>query len=157
MHILHLPSKLIPFLERNPLKPNHAFSLIFRLFKHQFLDHSVDLGLIDPTKLSLAGDGTPVKTAAYLRSKSLCKCREQGITDCNCKRHFSQPDTNSGWDSSRECYFNGYHLFMFVASDSFNDLPIFPMLERASRHDMLSFLHSFFAMKAYLQIGRAHV
>lgn len=39
---------------------------------------------------------------------------------------------------------------MYVASDSHSDLPIFPLLERASRHDMLSFLHSFFTMKAYL-------
>lgn len=139
-----ISSKLLSFLERNPIKPNHTFSLIFRLFKAQFLDHSCDLGLIKPANLSLAGDGTPVNTATFTRSKRICKCREQGITDCNCKRYFSQPDTNAGWDSSRECYFNGYHLFMFVASDSFNDLPVFPMLERASRHDMLSFLHCFF-------------
>ena len=39
---------------------------------------------------------------------------------------------------------------MYVASDSYSDLPVFPLLERASRHDMLSFLHSFFTMKAYL-------
>ena len=39
---------------------------------------------------------------------------------------------------------------MYVASDSHSDLPVFPLLERASRHDMLSFLHSFFTMKAYL-------
>ena len=39
---------------------------------------------------------------------------------------------------------------MYVASDSHRDLPVFPLLERASRHDMLSFLHSFFTMKAYL-------
>ena len=39
---------------------------------------------------------------------------------------------------------------MYVASDSVSDLPVFPLLERASRHDMLSFLHSFFTMKAYL-------
>ena len=40
---------------------------------------------------------------------------------------------------------------MFVASDSENGLPVFPMLERASRHDMLSFLHTFFSMKSYLK------
>ena len=39
---------------------------------------------------------------------------------------------------------------MFVASDSANDLPVFPILERASRHDMLSFLHTFFTMKTWL-------
>lgn len=145
-----ISSRLLPFLVRHPIKPNHAFSLIFQLYKAQFLDRSVHAGLILPTHLSLAGDGTPVRTSSLLRSKRLCDCREMGINDCHCKRKFSQPDTNSGWDSSRECYFNGYHLFMFVASDSHNDLPVFPMLERASRHDMLSFLHSFFTMKAYL-------
>lgn len=41
---------------------------------------------------------------------------------------------------------------MFVAANYENDLPVFPMLEleRASRHDMLSFLHTFFYMKSYL-------
>lgn len=49
-----------------------------------------------------------------------------------------------------EILFFGYHLYMYVASDSYNDLPVFPLLKRASRHDMLSFLHSLFTMKAYL-------
>jgi len=145
-----ISSRLLPFLKRHPITPNHAFSLIFRLYKQQFLMRSVSCGLIDDKHLSLAGDGTPVRTSSLLRSKRLCDCRERGISDCHCKRRFSQPDTNSGWDSSRECYFNGYHLFMFVASDSHSDLPVFPLLERASRHDMLSFLHSFFTMKSYL-------
>lgn len=39
---------------------------------------------------------------------------------------------------------------MYVASDSYSDLPVLPLLGRASRHDMLSFLHFFFTMKAYL-------
>lgn len=121
-------SRLLPFFQRHPIKPSHAFSFIFQLYRMQFLDNSIKNGLINPVMLSLAGDGTPVKTSSL----------------------FSQPDTNSGWDSSRECYFNGYHLFMFVASDSFSDLPAFPLQERASRHDMLSFLHTFFSMKSYL-------
>lgn len=145
-----ISSRLLPFFQRHPVKPSHAFSFIFRLYQTQFLDISIKNGLINPAKLSVAGDGTPVKTSSLLRKKQICKCKENGISDCNCKRFFSQPDTNSGWDSSRECYFNGYHLFMFVASDSFSDLPVFPLLERASRHDMLSFLHTFFSMKAYL-------
>ena len=145
-----ISSRLIPFLERHPLKPSHAFAFIFSLYHDQFLIKSVSNGLINASHLALAGDGTPVKTSSLLRKKRICGCLKEGITNCRCKRKFSQPDTNSGWDSSRECYFNGYHLFMFVASDSHSDLPVFPMLERASRHDMLSFLHSFFSMKAYL-------
>ena len=92
----------------------------------------------------------PLRTSARLRYKKVCSCSENGISHCNCKRLFSQPDCNIGWDSSRDCYFSGYHLYMFVASDSANDLPVFPILERASRHDMLSFLHTFFTMKTWL-------
>lgn len=96
------------------------------------------------------GDGTPVRTAAQQRKKRTCKCRENGRPSCGCKRHYSQPDCNWGWDSHRECYFFGSHLYMYVTSDSHSDLSVFPLLERASRHDLLSFLHSFFTMKAYL-------
>jgi len=98
------------------------------------------LGLRD--HLAIAGHGTPVVTASLLRSKSLCDCRAQGLENCRHKRFFSQPDTNSGWDSSRERYFNGYHLYMFTASDSPHDLPVFPLLQPASRHDSLSLIAS---------------
>lgn len=134
-------SHSLPDESSSPLK------LVFRLYKQQFLYESCKKGLIDPGNLSLAGDGTPVRTSARLRRRKTCGCSEK---HCGCKRYFSQPDCNIGWDSSRDCYFNGYHLYMFVASDSENDLPVFPLLERASRHDMLSFLHAFFKMKTWL-------
>lgn len=141
-------SKLLPFLQRFSLPNTNPFYLIFKLYKAQFLDLSVQKGLVDPAHLSLAGDGSPVETARLERSKRICKCAKN--TACSCKRKFSQPDCNWGWDSSRDKYFFGYHLYMFVASDSINDLPVFPLLERASRHDMLSFLHTFFSMRSYL-------
>ena len=144
--------RLIEFFKKHPQETpdKHPVGLIFRLYKEQFLDHSVEIGLINPSSISLAGDGTPVRTQARLRYKKSCNCAENGILHCDCKRVFSQPDCNIGWDSSRDCYFNGYHLYMYVASDSENDLPVFPLLERGSRHDMLSFLHSFFKMRRWL-------
>ena len=57
-------SKLLPLLKRWKLKPENPFSLVFRLYCQQFLDRSVKNGLIDPACLALAGDGTPVRTAA---------------------------------------------------------------------------------------------
>ena len=140
-------SRLLPLLERWNLKPENPFFLIFRLYQQQFLDRSIHEGLIDPMHLSLAGDGTPVRTSAQQRKKRICDCKEKGCSSCNCKRQYSQPDCNWGWDSHRECYFFGYHLYMYVAADSYSDLPVFPLLERASRHDMLSFLHSFFGLR----------
>ncbi len=143
-------SKLLPLLERWHLKPENPFFLIFRLYQQQFLDQSIHWSLVNPRHLALAGDGTPVRTSAQQRKKQIRDCRKNDYSSCNCKRLYSQPNCNWGWGSHRECYFFGYHLYMYVASDSFSDLPVFPLLERASRHDMLSFLHSFFTMKAYL-------
>lgn len=143
--------RLFAFFDKHPIKnPKDPFALILKLYTKQFLLPSHNKGLVDLDHLSVAGDGTPIVTSARMRRKTLCDCSDKGITNCKCKRHYSQPDTDIGWDSSRLKYFNGYHLYIFVASDSFNDLPVFPMLEPASRHDMPSFIHSFFKMQAYL-------
>lgn len=141
---------LFAFFERHPVKSSNPFGLIFTLYQQQFLNRSHQEGLIDLNHLSLAGDGTPIVTASRLRRTLLCDCNSKDRKRCNCKRHFSQPDTDIGWDSYRERYFSGYHLYMFVASDSDNDLPIFPLLQPASRHDLPSFIQSFFTMKAWL-------
>ncbi len=116
---------------------------LFDFFQSQFLDVSAKLGLLGNLEsLGVAGDGTPLETARYPRSKPGCDCSAQGITKCNHPRFYSQPDCNSGWDSSREKYFNGYHLYMISASDSFYDLPLYPRLQPASRHDAVSLVAS---------------
>ena len=106
---------------------------------------SVSTGLIHPDSLALAGDGTPVVTSHRERKKRICKCKENGITDCKCDRYFSQPDCDIGWDSSRDCYYHGYDLYMLV--DSQSDLPVFPHFCCASKHDSHGFLHALFRMK----------
>ena len=72
-------SRLLPLLERWKLKPENPFSLIFCLYKQQFLDRSIHRGLIDPDHLALAGDGTPVRTAAQQRKKRICDCKKTAV------------------------------------------------------------------------------
>ena len=115
-----------------------------------FLNQSVNNGLIDLLNLSLAGDGTPVYTAAQERKKRTCSCLKNGIRDCRCDRAYSQPDCNIGWDSHRERYYFGYDLYMLTDSDSEKDLPVFPFLGPASRHDSIGFLYNWFSMKQSL-------
>lgn len=116
---------------------------LFDFFQSQFLTVSAKLGLLgDLNQLNVAGDGTPVVTSARPRSKSTCKCRAQGLANCNHPRIYSQPDCDSGWDSSREKYFSGYHLYMMNACDSPHDLPLYPRLHLASCHDSVSFVLS---------------
>lgn len=116
---------------------------LFEFFQSQFLEVSAKLGLLgEPSTLGIVGDGTPIETARYPRSKSTCDCSAQGLTKCNHPRLYSQPDCDSGWDSSRERYYNGYHLYMLSTSDSQYDLPLYPRLQPASRHDSVSLVVS---------------
>lgn len=70
---------------------------LFDFFQSQILAVSANRGLLgDVSALSAAGDGTPVVTSAYPRSKPTCDCRARGIADCNHHRLYAQPDCNSG-------------------------------------------------------------
>ena len=144
-------AELLPQLENTEFHiDDQPYSSLFKIYKSEFLDVSVSKGLIDTSSLALAGDGTPVVTSHRERKKRICDCAKKGITDCKCDRFFSQPDCDIGWDSSRDCYYHGYDLYMLVASDSESDLPVFPHLSCASRHDSHGFLHAFFRMKSFL-------
>lgn len=129
-------------LDRSPNRQkDFPFDRIFQLFKELFVLRSADIGILgDVHDLCLAGDGTPVKTSAYPRSKRICDCKQKGITNCDCRRRYSQPDCNSGWDSYRQAYFNGYHAYFMTAASSKYDLPVYVRLHPASRHDAISML-----------------
>lgn len=135
---------------RNFASDEQPYSILFKLYKNQFLDLSVGKGLVNKEHLSLSGDGTPVVTSARERKHRVCNCSSQGKHDCSCDRYFSQPDCDVGWDSSRNCFYHGYDLYMLVASDSESDLPVFPLLEPASMHDSMGFIHAFFSMRNML-------
>jgi hypothetical protein len=142
------PETVKQFLEHamryDPCQEALPFDRLFNFFQSQFVTFSAKLGLLgELDHLNIAGDGTPVVTGAYPRSRSLCDCRAQGLGECDHSRYYSQPDCDVGWDSSREKYFHGYHLYQFTASDSPYDLPLFSRLHPASRHDAISFAMSF--------------
>lgn len=130
-------------------------SRLFEIFKSQFLNVSADKGLVDFDNLTIAGDGTPVYTATREHKTRTCNCLEKGIRDCKCKRIYHQPDCNIGWDSHRNRYYYGYDLYVLTASDSASDLPVFPFLGPASRHDSHGFLYGWFSMQQHLP--EAHV
>ena len=138
--------ELVQKFQLQPPLEDPPFSRLFDIFRNNFLDVSAEKGLVDLSNLALSGDGTPVVTSARERSKRICDCREKGISDCDCKRYYSQPDCDVGWDSSRNCFYHGYDLYMLTASDSESDLPVFPLLSPASRHDSHGFCYTWFTM-----------
>lgn len=147
--------RLVAWMIRHATKKMNLVSdPLFDFFQTQILSVSAKLGLLgDLSSLSLAGDGTPIVTAAYTRSKSTCLCHAQGLEGCHHPRVYSQPDCDSGWDSAREKYFNGYHLYMLSAADSKHDLPLYPRLQPASRHDAVSLVLSMMEFKQRFNLG----
>ena len=142
-------AELIPSLESTSFDINdQPYSSLFTIYKKEFLDVYVDKGLVHADSLALAGDGTPVVTSNRERKHRICNCKDKGIYNCDCDRYFSQPDCDIGWDSSRNCFYHGYDLYMLV--DSQSDLPIFPHYSCASKHDSHGFLEAFFRMKSFL-------
>ena len=138
--VKRLVDHLLPRIDQKKALPSDR---LFDFFQSQILAVSAQLGLLgDVSKLNAAGDGTPIVTAARPRSKSTCQCHAQGLVDCNHLRVYSQPDCDIGWDSSREKFFHGYHMYMHNACDSLYDLPLYPRLHRASCHDSISFVVS---------------
>lgn len=129
---------------------DQPYASLFKIYSHEFLTVSISKGFINPSGLSIAGDGTPVVTSARERKHCVCDCKEKGITNCECDRYFSQTDCDIGWDSSRDCFYNGYDLYMLVAANSESDLPLFPLLHPASKHDSHGFLETYFRFRAFL-------
>ena len=138
---------LFHIFEENPPSDMAPCTRLWEIFNTFFLQYSDRLGLISLKSLALAGDGTPVYTSAQERKTRTCKCLENGVRDCKCNRIYHQPDCDIGWDSHRNRFYFGYDLYMLTASDSENDLPVFPFLSPASRHDSHVFLYNWFSMK----------
>ena len=127
---------------------DEAYGTMFQIFRTCFLNESIRRGTIHPDQLHIAGDGTPVETAARFRSHHTCDCWKKGIFDCDCPRYFPQPDCDIGWDSSRERWYFGYDLYLLTDADS--GLPLFPFLNPASKHDSHGFCEAFFRFRALL-------
>ena len=129
------------FLKYGSSKKNRDTDRLFEFFHSQFLEVSASFGLLgNLNAFSISGDGTPVETCAYPRYKKLPDDKEYDIYNRDKQIFSQQPDINSGWDSSRDKFYNGYDLYMITACDSFNDLPIYPKLNKASLHDSVGLL-----------------
>ena len=127
---------------------SEAYGTLFSLFKELFIDNSVRLGIINPGNLRLSGDGTPIVTSQRSRSNHACNCMKNGIYNCSCERYYPQPDCSIGWDSSRDKWYFGYDMYMLT--DTSHDLPLFPLLHPASKHDSHGFCEAFFRFQSFL-------
>ena len=141
------------------------FMTLLIIFKIIFLSASIKAGLVKGDILS--GDGTPLPTSARERShracpmnhsdQNRCLCTKRDKSDCpfwkgadhkkpceeedwKNRRYYSQPDTDAGYDSSRNCYYIGYDVY--VITDARTGIPLLIVLNPASKHDSHAFVEA---------------
>ena len=136
-------AKLIDELKAYQNQPN-PMDLLGRLSQVLLevgVRESARRGLLgDINELIVCGDGSPLPTGANRHGKRTCDCSKQ--PPCDCERVFSDPDANIGYDSHRDLYFFGHHLYEYVASVKGHDLPLALRLDPGSTSDFIASLKS---------------
>lgn len=95
----------------------------------------------NPTEMIVSGDGSPLRTGASGHGKRSCTCSKK--EHCECPRIYSDPDADFGWDSHREVYFFGHHIYEIVCTTGGHDLPLALRLDPASTSDYVAVLKTF--------------
>jgi len=128
--VARLVQRILKYLDKpHPARPQDT---LLDIFADCFVMPSTKIGLLgDIDKLTISADGTLFKTGASPFGRKTCKCKSR----CDCPRKLSDTNAVWGWDSYREQYVFGYSIYEIVATGARYDLPIFPLIAGANRHD----------------------
>lgn len=112
---------------------------------------SIECGLI-PDEIAISGDGTccGVKASPFGHKR-------EGLDEN--LRYYTAPDADIGWDSSKNCFYFGYNLYIYSFYNPLvkTDLPMCFDLFKASEHDStasLKTLSGFFDCLPEVEIGK---
>lgn len=124
--------------------PFHYEDRMQHIFRLAALIPSLRDGLIPDGGVTLSGDGTCVYSHSSPYGHKVCKCSENGDARCSCKRHFSDPDADWGWDSDKNVFYFGHTLYMLCSHNTelSIDLPLHFRFLNARRHDSVSAIAS---------------
>jgi hypothetical protein len=121
---------------KDQYRPDDLLKRLEDIFMQCAIIPSAERGLLgDTNTITVSGDGSPLPTGASPNGKSSCKCREEGIYNCDCARYYSDSTADWGYDSYRECYYFGHTYYQHVVSTSGHDLPLHVSISRASETD----------------------
>lgn len=135
-----ITDKLAVYAQEHAVFPFHYEERLPQVFRRAALIPSLKGALIPSDGVTISGDGTCVHSHASPYGHKVCKCSQNGIHSCSCKRHFSDPDAHWGWDSDEEVFYFGHTLYMLCShnADIGIDLPLHIRFLDARRHDSVS-------------------
>lgn len=89
-----ITDKLAAYSLGHPDFPFHYGERLQQVFRLAAVLPSLMDGLVPADGVTLSGDGTCVHSHASPYGHKVCKCAENGISHCPCRRHFSAPDAH---------------------------------------------------------------
>lgn len=115
-----------------------AYSLKHEKFPFHYKNALSSSALIPKDVVNPSADGTCSHASPY--DRKVCKCLKIGISHCSCRRYFSDPNADWGWDNDKEVFFFGRTLYMLCThnADAGVDLPLHIRFLNAKRHNSLS-------------------
>jgi hypothetical protein len=105
------------------------------------------LGSLD--KLVACGDGSALPTGASRHGKRTCSCPKSAR--CECPRIYHDPDAAIGYDSYRERYFFGHHIYELCVSSQGHDLPLHLRLDPGNESDFTASLKALDRLRKLLR------
>lgn len=94
------------------------------------------LGTLD--QLVACGDGSPLCTGTRGHGKRTCDCPR--TSRCDCPRIYQDPDAAIGYDSHRQRYFFGHHIYELTVCSQGHDLPLHIRLDPGNETDFTASL-----------------
>jgi hypothetical protein len=94
------------------------------------------LGSLD--QLVACGDGSPLPTGTRGHGKRACDC--PATSRCDCHRIYQDPDAAIGYDSHRDRYFFGHHIYELTVCSQGHDLPMHLRLDPGNETDFTASL-----------------
>jgi hypothetical protein len=114
--------------------PNDLLERLGTILRAVAVQGSLVRGFLgDPTKLTVGGDGSPLRTGASRYGKRTCDHPKD--ERCDCPRIYEDPDARVGWDSHRKTYYYGHHFYEVSASAGGHDLPLAIRLDPGNASD----------------------
>lgn len=114
--------------------PNDLLERLGTILRAVGVQGSLARGLLgDAAKLSVGGDGSPLRTGASRYGQRICDHPKD--ERCDCPRIYADPDARVGWDSHRKTYFYGHHFYETSASAGGHDLPLAIRLDPGNASD----------------------
>jgi hypothetical protein len=132
-------AKLVETLKESQTlpNPNDLLDRLSHILLEVAVKESARRGLLgDAQQLLVCGDGSALPTGANRHGKRTCDCPKRA--HCDCPRNYSDPDANIGYDSHRDLFFFGHHLYECVVSVKGHDLPLALRLDPASTSDFIA-------------------